>query len=390
MREFELNTLQKGRRLWDEKYLKKTKSVLKKDRKVSKFNHYLGNLFFSQEGQFDSLNIFYHQNLETPLFDIREFPNHQKSLTNVKKLSLGFFYSNIHFFPIITEIFLYLQNTLSPNIQHLQIFIKTRKEHSVLNGNLFDLIQSQQYLETLMMNFFWDPNEIKPFIDSLQNSSRSLTFLRLEHDQELNLPTELLLSIFNSFPNLITFELFITSLSISDDGNDSVIPETIFNNLEHLCITQSLGFLHLFKRIIPLTKKLKSFKVDDNFVSWGRFLWNLTHFHLVMKYTRRKDLIDLSKNLPNVVHLKLNATKDWLELRGDMLKHLDLFEELSQSLARSLEILEINFTIVDKCLEILQNNFIVKICSDDEINDPFYRKFYIMIFFFNQDLKVKN
>src|SRR6266540_7215764 len=49
MREFELNTLQKGRRLWDEKYLKKTKSVLKKDRKVSKFNHYLGNLFFSQE-----------------------------------------------------------------------------------------------------------------------------------------------------------------------------------------------------------------------------------------------------------------------------------------------------------------------------------------------------
>src|SRR4051794_7267607 len=150
IREFELNPLQRGMRLWTSKYLD-DQSRMSSGKRVSKrvvvINKYIGELFFSNRNRYDSLNIYYNDLLSGPssLLDISEFKNYEESLVNVNRLSLGFFHrNNTDLIAIITRNFLKLQNILSTNIQHLEISITTNKRHSVLFNNLLNFIQSQQ------------------------------------------------------------------------------------------------------------------------------------------------------------------------------------------------------------------------------------------------------
>ncbi|RIA82453.1 hypothetical protein C1645_835331 [Glomus cerebriforme] len=91
IKEFELNPLQRRMRLWTS----------------------------NNENRYDSLNIYYNDLLSGP----RLF---HKNSTNL--------------IPSITDNFLKLQNSLSPNIQHLEISINTDRTHIDLLKNLINFI----------------------------------------------------------------------------------------------------------------------------------------------------------------------------------------------------------------------------------------------------------
>src|SRR5207248_11695711 len=133
------------------------KKVCKKVIKL--LNNFIGNLFFNKGNQFESINIFYNDLLSGPrtLVDICEIDNYEDSLIKVNKLSLGFFLhrNSTDLILHIKKNFLKLQATLSPNIQHLQIFIETSQQHVEISKDLINLIQHQWNLKSLSINSFW-------------------------------------------------------------------------------------------------------------------------------------------------------------------------------------------------------------------------------------------
>ncbi|CAG8615774.1 16926_t:CDS:2 [Funneliformis caledonium] len=358
IKEFELNPLQRAMELWTSANLLKEPNDSRSIRRTFNFNHYIGNLLFSKENKYHSLDVFYTELLSGPssLFDICEFRNHKSSLINVNRLSLGFFNrSSMSLIPLITTNFLNLQNSLSPYLQHLHIFINTTKYHPEFSKNLVDFIQSQRHLKSLITNVSLIP-------EAFLNASKSLTFLRLVN---FKIYTTALLSILNSLPNLITLELNLVPMN--SDGDDSqkisTLPTSLFNNLKHLNYNYRITFLSknsraLLKRLLSSTNNnLKSLKIKDIYCPLIREVQeqshlNLTHFHLVIDHDYALvDLIVLLKDLHQLVHLKLNTISD----RYYLSECGHLFREFTQSLARSLKILEVNFAMVDKNLRILLN-----------------------------------
>ena len=84
-------------------------------------------------------------------FDICNIKNHEKSLVNVNKLSLGFFHrNNTNLIDSITERISKLQFALSPYIQHLQISVNSNKERTKFIESMIDFIQSQKKLKSLI------------------------------------------------------------------------------------------------------------------------------------------------------------------------------------------------------------------------------------------------
>ncbi len=391
IKEFELNPLIKAMRLWTSEYLfgitngkyymykpkrkgrRSGPNRRKISKRVDKINHHIGNLFFNKGGQYNSLNIFYNDLLSGPnsLIDICEFRNYGESLINVDKLSLGFFnqgYTDL--IPLITKKFFKLQQVLSPNIQHLQIYIDTNKNHPELSRNFICFIKSQNCLKSLLTNIFWEWDKTNSFLDALGKHSKSLTFFRLEDKNPPILITTLLSSIFDLLPHLTTLELPMIS-------NDIQIPTLPFNDLEHLCYNYWLDRssryrvrygnprpIELYKRILLSTStNLKSLKIDDVYCPLVPCGLNLTHFHIVMDKSLsnerlHRELMDILGNLHQLVHLKLtlttlNSSFPQYPQSFKIIKETGLYKSLSQTLSHSLKILEVNFPIVDENLEIL-------------------------------------
>ncbi|CAI2174559.1 13212_t:CDS:2, partial [Funneliformis geosporum] len=325
IKEFELNPLQRGLRLWNLKYLSKHNEKAfqiscdkKLRKKVVKLNKYIGELFFSKRNQFEFINIFYNDLLFAPksLLDVCEFKNHEESLIKVNKLSIGFFHkSNANLIPVITEYFAKLQKVLSPNIQHLQISIDTTRQHKTLSNNLINLIKSQQCLKSLMIGLFWSNLQNKPLLFALQKQSKSLTFLRVGCGN-FQIPTSTLLSILRQLPNLITLEFRLITMHSDKDVSIDISYCSFIKEVQQQC--------HL----------------------------NITHFHLIISRNYSfADLIIILKNL-RLIHLKINQTSS---NRNYLLGCVHLYKEFSQAIPPSLEILEVDFVVSDAFLETLLN-----------------------------------
>ncbi|RIA89032.1 hypothetical protein C1645_825466 [Glomus cerebriforme] len=368
IKEFELNPLQKGIRLWSSRYLSKKLTRRSVSRRVIKLNKYIGDLLFDQENQYESLNIYYNELLNgiKNLFDICDFENHKKSLINVNKLSLGLFHGNTTKLILpITKNILKLQNSLSPNIQHLQISIDTFKDRDELSKNLIDFIKNQEKLKSLSTNIFWKNDKfIQPFLNSLKKQSNCLTFLKL---QDSTICNDLLLSILSCLPNLIILELDFAQRKFNNDHDMDLPP---LNNLEHLHYNYDLSTvfmpwsswptnnknrsLSLFQHILSSSNnKLKSLKIKDNFLRHIQIIpQHLTHFHLILISDTLDNVTTLLKNLHQLIHLKLDSIKypDCL-----LLKNYFSFKQFSQTIPDSLKILETNLKITDGYLEWLLN-----------------------------------
>ncbi|CAB4491514.1 hypothetical protein RhiirA5_495579 [Rhizophagus irregularis] len=379
IKEFDLNPLQRGIRLWTSSHLTQKLTRRSISRRVFKINKYIGNLLFDKENQYDSLNIYHNELLNglRTLFDICKFDNYEKSLVQVNKLSVGFFHGNTtNLILPITENFLKLQNKLSPNIQHLQISIDTIKEHEEFSRNLIHFIKSQKKLKSLITNTFWIKDDfIQPFLNSLKNQSTCLTFLKLQ-DQKLS--NELLLSILKSLPNLITLYLDINYLEYHvNEGNSfySIISQIYFNNLENLYYDlKSKIFWNtwnvwssipdpdpsnlLFNQILLSSSKLFSIKVKINngFIKYLQSYQHqhLTHLHIILDSDSLENLIKLLKNLRHLIYLKLD---DYYERSKDRLLRYNYytFLQFAQTIPNSLRIFEINFEITNGYLETLFN-----------------------------------
>ncbi|GBC53963.2 hypothetical protein GLOIN_2v1782257 [Rhizophagus irregularis DAOM 181602=DAOM 197198] len=330
IKEFDLNPLQRGIRLWTSSHLTQKLTRRSISRRVFKINKYIG---------------FFHGNTTNLILPI-------------------------------TENFLKLQNKLSPNIQHLQISIDTIKEHEEFSRNLIHFIKSQKKLKSLITNTFWIKDDfIQPFLNSLKNQSTCLTFLKLQ-DQKLS--NELLLSILKSLPNLITLYLDINYLEYHvNEGNSfySIISQIYFNNLENLYYDlKSKIFWNtwnvwssipdpdpsnlLFNQILLSSSKLFSIKVKINngFIKYLQSYQHqhLTHLHIILDSDSLENLIKLLKNLRHLIYLKLD---DYYERSKDRLLRYNYytFLQFAQTIPNSLRIFEINFEITNGYLETLFN-----------------------------------
>ncbi|CAG8474263.1 12694_t:CDS:2 [Funneliformis mosseae] len=370
IKEFELNTLQKAMRIWISIHLSNRNDLFRMSSersRVSKLvfmiNKCIGDLFFNKGGQYDSLNLFYNDFLSA-ILDISEFKNHKESLANVKKLSLGLFNSNgMELITPIAENFLKLQTAFSPNIQHLQILsINNSIRPNEFSRNLIDFIHTQRHLKSLLIHDFWK-DEFEPFLKALRKHAKSLTFFKLECPI---LFTTHLSSMLRSLPNLITLELKFTPIPDGDASRE--ISAASFSNLEHLnydcCLSyHSTNHITLFKKILLSANHLKSLRVDDTYCLFikeiqGQCFLNLTHFHLIlhrscaiMDSMSLVDLMELLRNLHQLIHLKLNTVLN----RYRLLNRIESFKRFSQVLACSLKILEVNFPVSDEYLEVLFN-----------------------------------
>ncbi|CAG8517459.1 15981_t:CDS:2 [Funneliformis mosseae] len=359
IKEFELNPLQKGLRLWTLKYLSKQNETFliscdkKIRKKVVKINKYIGELFFSKRNQYEFINIYYNDLLFAPksLLDVCGFKNHEESLIKVNKLSIGFFHkSNANLIPVITENFSKLQKILSPNIQHLQISIDTTRQHTKLSTNLINFIKSQLCLKSLIMGVFWNSLQNKSFLYALQKQSKSLTFLRLgcvdisycsfikEVQQQCHL-------------NITHFHLII---SRNYSFVDLII---ILKNLRliHLKINQTSsnrnylsGCVHLYKEFSQaISPTLEILEVD--FVVSDTFLETLLH--------------ETKINLQYIRLYRYEYRDTSLRIFYNYAKRKKCFRELGLS-----HILHFS----TKRLRKAQKLFRVRECSDDEILSPFY------------------
>ncbi|CAI2176944.1 5845_t:CDS:1 [Funneliformis geosporum] len=390
MKDFELNPLQRAMRLWVTLYLADLRdkndyyiyeSLSRREiisKKVDTLNHHIGNLLFNKGGQYGSLNIHYNDLLSGPhsLFDICAIKNHQQSLVDVNKLSLGLFNRNnsMNLIPPITINFKRLQNVLSKKIQHLQIYIDTKREHSELSRDLINFIQSQRQLKSLSANVFWKADETRSFLHALQKHSTSLTFLRIEDEYSPILSNQLLLSILNLLPNLVTLELpMISNEKVSPNLS---VPPRCFFNLEHLHYYENLFInngkpdrirpipIALYKQILLSTSNnLKSLKIQYIYCSLIKEiqeegLLNITHFHIEADRTSCPSwLMSLLNNLNKLVHFKLTMLISCSEYFDNdfvhVLNNIKTFEKFSRALSSSLETLEVNFPIVEECLKVL-------------------------------------
>ncbi|GES97898.1 hypothetical protein GLOIN_2v1883823 [Rhizophagus clarus] len=350
IKEFELNPLQKGMRLWISKYITKTKmngsqSTRRVKKSVIIINQYIGKLLFNQDNQYESINIRYTDLLSGPntLFSICDFVNHEKSLINVNKLSLSLFHRNsTDLMPIITMKILSLQNVLSPNIQHLQIFIDTTKDHSQFTYNLINFIKFQNNLKSLLISPFCKKGDLKlyfaPFLDALKNHSNSLTFLKLKF---FSISINQLLPLLISLPNLITLDFDLICEGFSNDNsiisNEILnLPTSLFKKLKHLNYSHNLPS-SLFKQILlSSSDNLKSLKIGDTYYPFIKDVQqlcnlNLSHFHLVITSgLRLEDLSSILENLHHLVHLKLSSTSYSYLL--EQLKRISYLGNLSQLL----------------------------------------------------------
>jgi hypothetical protein len=377
IKEFELNPLQRGIRLWTSNHLSQKLTRRSISRRVFKLNKYIGNLLFDKENHYESLNIYHNELLNglKSLFDICEFDNYEKSLVKVNKLSIGFFHkNNTDLILPITENVLKLENKLSPNIQHLQISIKTRKEHEDFSRNLIHFIKSQNKLKSLITNTFWIKDEfIQPFLNSLQNQSNFLTFLKLQDYDKIS--DELLLSILKSLPNLITLYLEISSC---ENINNYSLNHLHFNNLKHLHYdydpsnnwnswnnwnnwnSPSLTSLSiiLFRKIL-LSSNLISLKIKINYIKYFFQVYPnyLTHLHIILGSNSLDNLIILLKNLYRLVYLKLESDDCDGNNGGTQLLRYNYYSfiEFVKSIPISLRIFEINLGITNGYLELLFN-----------------------------------
>jgi hypothetical protein len=407
IKEFELNPIQKGMRLWTTKYTAKTRangtpSPNRVKNSVVILNQLIGKLLFNEENQFDSINIFYTDLLSGPntLFNICDFNNHKKSLIKVNKLTLSFFHRNttsdlLHY---ITNNILSLQNVLSPNIQHLQISIDTTKNHSLFTFNLINFIKSQNNLKSLLISPFCKKGDFNsyfiPLFDALKNHSNSLTFLKLKY---FSISTNQLLSILKLLPNLITLEfdlIFERGSDINISHEILNLSTSLFKNLKHLDYLycdilnlQSDSTNSLFKQILlSSSDNLISLKIKDIYCPIIKDVQqlsnlNLSNFHLVFtRDFKLEDLIILLKNLHHLIHLKLSTSSSSssscllqqlkkLSSNSSILSTLsnsiisnssissdDIFKLFSQSFPPSLKILEIDFLFSEKYLKMLLDN----------------------------------
>ncbi|PKC62267.1 hypothetical protein RhiirA1_465389 [Rhizophagus irregularis] len=323
IKEFELNPIQKGMRLWITKYITNTTidgkaSTRRIKNSVTIINKYIGKLFFNNEkneNQYETINIHYTDLLSGPntLFNIYELNNYEKSLIKVNKLTLSFFHKNItttNLLSIMIRNFLLIQNILSPNIQHLQISIDTTKQHSEFTLSLIKFIKLQNNLKSLLISPFCKKDY---FYRDILN---------------LNLQTDFTCSLFKQI-----------LLSSSDN--------------------------------------LKSLKIRDIYCSFIKEVQqlcnlNLTHFHLIItKELKLVDLMIMLKNFHHLVHLKLSSTFSSQQLKRLSITSSSLrlsinssplnndhqseniFKLFSQSFPPSLKILEIDFLISENYLQIL-------------------------------------
>ncbi|GBB98508.1 hypothetical protein RclHR1_03250002 [Rhizophagus clarus] len=368
IKEFELNPLQKGIRLWVTYHLSQKLTRRSISRRVLKINKYIGNLLFDKENQYESLNIYHNELLSglKSLFDICKFDNYEKSLAEVNKLSLGFFHKNdTKLILPITKNILNLQNKLSPNIQHLQISVYTVKEHDEFSRNLIHFINSQKKLKSLIIDTIWLKNDFIPsFLISLQKQSNSLTFLKLQNDKISN---ELLISILNSLPYLITLYLDITP----SNSHGSQIPFKKLNHLKHLYYNyHPISFhgwivlnswhsnpysvdptMELLKRILS-TSSLISFKIKSKFFRCVQvYPQHLSHLHIILDTDSLDNLIILLRNLNQLIYLKLDNSNGDIILRCN---HYS-FIEFVKTIPITLRIFETNLNITNSYLELLFN-----------------------------------
>ncbi|RGB36919.1 hypothetical protein C1646_813695 [Rhizophagus diaphanus] len=405
IKEFELNPIQKGMRLWITKYITKTTidgkaSTRRIKNSVMIINKYIGKLFFNNEkneNQYETINIHYTDLLSGPntLFNIYVFNNYEKSLIKVNKLTLSFFHKNTttaNLLSIIIRNFLLIQNILSPNIQHLQISIDTTKQHSEFTLSLIKFIKLQNNLKSLLISPFCKKGDFNlhfiPFLDSLKVHSNSLTFLKLKF---FSIPVNRLLSILKLLPNLITLEIDLTFERSSNNNIDISrdilnLPTLLFKKLKHLDYfyrdilnlnLQTDSTCTLFKQILlSSSDNLKSLKIKDIYCSFIKEVQqlcnlNLTHFHLIItRELKLEDLMIMLKNFHFLIHLKLSSTflsqhlkrlsitSSSLRLSINNSSSLNdqseiIYKLFSQSFPPSLKILEIDFIISEKYLQIL-------------------------------------
>ncbi|GBB83352.1 hypothetical protein RclHR1_10080005 [Rhizophagus clarus] len=422
IKEFELNSLLKGMRLWISKYITKTEinessSTRVKDSVIT-INQFIGKLFFNADNQYESMNIYYNDLLGGPstLFSMCDFVDNDKSFINVNKLSLGFSNKNsTNLMPIITMNILSLQIVLSPNIQHLQISIDTTKEHSQFTYDLINFIKFQNNLKSLLISPFCKNGDFElyfiPLLDALKNHSNSLTFLKLK---SFSISINQLLLLLNSLPNLITLEIDLIYEESPNDYNVSNkilnLPTSLFKKLKHLDYSRYLPRVNptsiyspyshhlptsLFKQILlSSSDNLKSLKIRDTYYPFIKDVQqlcnlNLSHFHLLITIDFKfGDLSSILENLHHLVHLKLSSTSpsyllkeferlsfdltDYLHsTSGSILNHThidiysadNIFKIFARSLPSSLKILEISFLIPQSYLEILLNESLFKLQS---------------------------
>ncbi|CAG8680294.1 495_t:CDS:2, partial [Funneliformis caledonium] len=258
--------------------------------------------------QYETLNLFYNDLLSglRSILDICEHKNHKLSLVNVKKILIGLFNNNsTDLMTPVTEYVLKLQNILSPYIQHFQI-LNINSVKPKLSRNLINFIQSQNQLKSLLLSHEFWKDEFKPFLNGCFTKIMMITLDSLEH--------------------------LSYNCSISHN-TDSII---------------------LFKQILLSTKNLKSLKVEETYCPYikeiqGLYFLNLTHFHLVliMHSISLEDLLELLRNMHQLVHLKLNTDI----ICNNTLNYIELFNSFSKVLICSLKIFELNFPVSDKFLE---------------------------------------
>ncbi|CAI2173836.1 17742_t:CDS:2 [Funneliformis geosporum] len=349
IREFELNPLQKAMRLWTSIHFSNIDGLPRN-----------GRSRVSNGGRRVSKRVISINNGPRSILNICEFKNHKQSLVNVRKLSIGLFNNNgTDLMTPVAELVLKLQDVLSPNVQHFQI-LSINSIKPKFSRNLINFIQSQDHLKSLLLSHDFWKDEFEPFRIALRKHSNSLTFFKLECSI---LFTSKLLSILKSLPKLITLDL---KFMLSPDGDVSRDISTItFNRLEHLNYegysSHNSNPITLFKTIILSAKNLKSLKIDDSDCLYikeiqGLCFSNLTHFHLVIFRSELiysislEDLLELLRNLHQLIHLKLNT-----KVIRRNLSDRNLFQGFSKVLACSLKIFEFNFPVSDKSLEILFN-----------------------------------